>query len=94
MRDKEWFRRICPQLEEFWNDVNYFRKNGGVKSIISIRKRKLDDISNEEDNDYVSSTHYPNIDKKYPVEPPAKCTRSQYYAYNTNKKYNVQRHKQ
>ena len=27
-RDREWFKKVFPVLEDFWKDVLFYRKNG------------------------------------------------------------------
>lgn len=64
-RDRVWFKKICPTLKQFWDDVIYYRKNGYEKlktySHIDInRKRK--NIDNIENPIPLKKTRYINED--------------------------------
>ena len=39
-RDREWFKKVYPQLNEFWKDILYFRQHGGIENIITFQSNK------------------------------------------------------
>jgi len=39
-RDRTWFSKVYPLLNEFWKDVIYFRKNGGLEKVVVFQDDK------------------------------------------------------
>ena len=39
-RDRAWFSKVDPLLNEFWKDVTYFRKNEGLEKVVVFQDKK------------------------------------------------------
>ena len=62
-RDREWFSKVYPQLNEFWKDILYFRENGGIEKIVTFNNKrkaqspKLSPCKKKKEYDTRLSTH-------------------------------------
>ena len=60
IRDTQWFNEQIPKFMDFWNDVEYYRKNGGM----DLLNKDLEELEKLK----------PNKSKKIKVESPSKTS--------------------